>query len=204
MTAVQPVRSEVRRAAVQDRSAIAAVLAAAFHADPVFEWVLPDPARRAAVLPRFFALTVDALAHHDDTWTTGRPVLGAALWVPSGQPAVPEDEAAGFGAALVEVAGRDGERMLEVVALLDEHHPADPHEYLWFLGVTPQAQGRGIGSALMGPVFDRADPAGEPAYLEATSARSKALYERHGFVAQAPISVPGGPPIWPMWRRSVS
>jgi ribosomal protein S18 acetylase RimI-like enzyme len=179
------------------------VLAAAFSADPVFEWIFPDPARRATAVPRFFALTVDALAHHDDTWTNGPHVRGAALWVPFGQPAVPEDRADEFGAALIESAGRDGQRMLDVVALLDEHHPAEPHEYLWFLGVAPQAQGRGIGSALMAPVLDRADAAGAPAYLEATSARSKALYERHGFVAEAPISVGGCPPLWPMWRRPV-
>jgi GNAT superfamily N-acetyltransferase len=64
----------------------------------------------------------------------------------------------------------------------------------------PAAQGHGIGSALTAPVLERADRAGAPAYLEATSARNKALYERHGFRASAPISATGGPPLWPMWR----
>ena len=52
----------------------------------------------------------------------------------------------------------------------------------------------------MAPVLERADRAGHPAYLEATSARNKALYERHGFHAAAPFAVAGGPPMWPMWR----
>ena len=66
--------------------------------------------------------------------------------------------------------------------------------------MVPAAQGRGLGSALMAPVLERADRAGHPAYLEATSARNKALYERHGFHAAAPFAVARGPPVWPMWR----
>lgn len=89
----------------------------------------------------------------------------------------------------------------EYPLLLDEHHPQDPHEYLWFLGVVPAAQGHGIGSALMAPVLERADRAGAPAYLEATSPRNRALYERHGFEPGPAIAVGAGPPMWPMWRR---
>jgi GNAT superfamily N-acetyltransferase len=94
----------------------------------------------------------------------------------------------------------DHTKVTELIALLDAHHPHEPHEYLWFVGVVPAARGRGIGSALMAPVLQRADRAGVPAYLEATSPRNKALYERHGFRATAPITVGGTPPIWPMYR----
>jgi GNAT superfamily N-acetyltransferase len=64
----------------------------------------------------------------------------------------------------------------------------------------PTAQGRGLGSALMTLVLERADEAGHPAYLKATSLRSRALYERPGFRAGTPFAVAGGPPLWPMWR----
>lgn len=201
MTIVQSTRTAVRRAAAADRDAVSSALAAAFHDDPVFSWIFPDPARRGPLTRSFFDLTVDALARHDDSWTTCAGIAGAALWVPHGRPAMADDDAERFAATLAGLAGPDAERLLEVMALLDDHHPAVPHEYLWFLGVVPAAQGRGIGSELMRPVLARADQAGSPAYLEATSPRSKALYERHGFVATAPIAVAGGPPLWPMWRR---
>lgn len=201
MTSVRSTRTGVRKAGAADRDAVVSALAAAFEDDPVFAWIFPDLARRALLNRSFFELTVDVLAPHDDAWTSGDGVSGAALWVPYGRPALSEDDGERFAGALAELAGPDAGRMLETVALLDEHHPAGPHEYLWFLGVVPQAQGTGIGSALMAPVLERADRAGVPAYLEATSARSKTLYERHGFVATAPIAVAGGPSLWPMWRR---
>ena len=50
-----------------------------------------------------------------------------------------------------------------------------------FLGVDPSQQGRGLGSKLLKVALDRADAAGQWAYLEATNERNAELYKRHGF-----------------------
>jgi GNAT superfamily N-acetyltransferase len=192
--------TSVRKATSTDTASVSAALAAAFQDDPVFRWIAPDDDRRAVMNREFFDLVVDVLAPQDDTWTTTGSPTGAALWVPYGHPAMSEERGEQFLAELVELCGPYANRMTQVVALLDDHHPHEPHEYLWFLGVVPAAQGRGIGSGLMAPVLERADRAGLPAYLEATSPRSKVLYERHGFRATEAITIAGAPPIWPMHR----
>lgn len=201
MIATDVAGTTVRRAGADDHIAIGAALAEAFHDDPVFGWVLPDDAHRAVAIRRFFDLVVTELAVHDDAWTTGPDVTGAALWVPYGRDPISAERAEEFAGDLAELAGPYADRMLEVVGLLDEHHPHEPHEYLWFLGVLPSAQGRSIGGALLRPVLDRADRAGVPAYLEATSPRNRVLYERYGFRARSPIAAAGGPPLWPMVRE---
>ncbi|GAA4675603.1 GNAT family N-acetyltransferase [Pseudonocardia yuanmonensis] len=190
----------VRRAGRSEHAAVAATLAAAFVDDPIFAWIHPDPADRADRTLFFFERAVEVLAQHDDIWAAGPDVAGAALWVPHGSAPMSDEEGEAFGGALAERAGADAERLFALMTVMEEHHPHEPHEYLWFLGVRPDEQGRGIGSATMAPVLARADRAGHRAYLEATSLRSKALYERHGFVAEAPISAAGSPPLWPMWR----
>ena len=203
MTTIAPgIRHDVRKVRADDRAAVSAALAAAFYDDPVFAWIHPDPGDRAAKVRFFFDLAVEALAQHDDIWSAGPGVSGAALWVPYGQPPMADEQAEAFGVALGERAGQDAERLFELMALMEEQHPHEPHAYLWFLGVVPRAQGCGIGSALMAPVLDQVDRLGAPAYLEATSTRSKALYERHGFVASASFAASGGPPLWPMWREA--
>jgi GNAT superfamily N-acetyltransferase len=200
MTTVAPSRPGARKATPSDTGAVSSALAAAFHDDPVFGWIWPDEAGRGNAARAFFDVVVDALAVHDDTWTTSAGITGAALWVPHGSPPMSDERAEQFVGELVAIAGPRADRALALVAAMDEQHPQAPHEYLWFLGVVPAAQGRGVGSALIAPVIDRADREGHPAYLEATSARSKVLYERHGFVAGAPFSAADGPPLWPMWR----
>jgi predicted N-acetyltransferase YhbS len=66
--------------------------------------------------------------------------------------------------------------------------------------VVPERQGEGIGARLMAPGLERRDREGAAAYLEATSDRNRALYERHGFRAQGAIPLPNGPTLWRMWR----
>ncbi|MCV2489264.1 GNAT family N-acetyltransferase [Geodermatophilus sp. YIM 151500] len=200
MTILHALGTDVRRAGPGDTAAVGSVLAAAFTDDPVFRWLVPDAGVRAATNREFFHVLVDLLASHDDTWTTAVGVHGAALWVPYGHEAMSEEAGAGFAARLSELFHPHADRVEQVIAAMERVHPTEPHEYLWFLGVAPDVQGRGIGSSLLAPVLERADRCGHPAYLEATSPRSRALYERHGFVAATPIAAPGGPPLWPMWR----
>jgi ribosomal protein S18 acetylase RimI-like enzyme len=84
---------------------------------------------------------------------------------------------------------------------MGEHHPTEPHWYLPYIGVDPTRQGQGHGSALLERGLSRCARDGLPAYLEASSPRNRALYERHGFQAFAEIQVADSPPLWPMWRN---
>ena len=54
----------------------------------------------------------------------------------------------------------------------------------------------------MHPALETLDAEGIPAYLEASTVRSRALYERHGFEVTGEFNLPsGGPPLWQMWRE---
>jgi ribosomal protein S18 acetylase RimI-like enzyme len=84
---------------------------------------------------------------------------------------------------------------------IERRHPETAHWYLSELGVRPQSQGRGLGSRLMFEMLARCDRERVPAYLESSTERSRALYERHGFQTTEVIRMPrGGPPLWLMWR----
>ena len=87
-----------------------------------------------------------------------------------------------------------------LTTLMEENHPHEPHLYLWFAGVHASRQGQGWGGRLLESRLTRADEQALPAYLEATSARNRALYERHGFEVVGELSVDGSPTMWPMWR----
>jgi GNAT superfamily N-acetyltransferase len=187
----------VRTAGPADVPDCGHVLASAFVDDPVFRWCIPEGARRDDLLPQFFALVTTALVGYDEVHIAAG---GVALWVPAGQAAVPASEAEAFGEALEALVGADAERTFAIVDLLESNHPTEPHHYLWFLGVEPAAQGRGIGSGLLSWMLDRGDREGTPAYLEATSPANRRLYERHGFEVVNELSVAGSPPLWPMWR----
>jgi len=108
-----------------------------------------------------------------------------------------------FSALTTALDPRSAPRFLRLLALVESKHPGErPHWYLPALGVEPRSQGRGLGSRLMFPVLERCDLQGLPAYLEASSPRNRALYERHGFEVSEELRLPGdGPPLWLMWRE---
>jgi GNAT superfamily N-acetyltransferase len=74
------------------------------------------------------------------------------------------------------------------------------HYYVRDVGVLPSRQGQGLGSALLRPTLERCDREGLPAYLEASSERSAALYERLGFRITRELRIGGSPPLWLMLR----
>jgi GNAT superfamily N-acetyltransferase len=192
--------AQVRKASAGDGPRIASTLARAFFDDPVFRFASPDDDRRREMLPSFFSLYTEAFQRHDEIYAA-RDVAGAALWAPPGKLPVSEEDAEEFGQRLEDLSGADAERMFELGKLFDEHHPPGSYYYLQFMGVEPESQGRGIGSAVMAPVLERCDRDGLRAYLDATSARNRRLYERHGFRASGEFAPGGGPPLWPMWRE---
>jgi ribosomal protein S18 acetylase RimI-like enzyme len=191
---------EIRTASIHDVARIAAALSRAFFDDPVIVWAIPERERREAVLPGVFTIFTAAFQRHGHVYRTADGTA-AALWVPPGVDAVADDEAESFGAALAEICGADAARMFAISSLLDENHPHDPVWYLNFVGVEPAGQGRGLGSALLEHVLTIADREHASAYLDATTTRNRALYERHGFAVTGELVVPGGPTLWPMWRE---
>ncbi|HKP18424.1 MAG TPA: GNAT family N-acetyltransferase [Gaiellaceae bacterium] len=191
---------DVRRAVAADADTLTTVLARAFFDDPVMRWAIPSDDRRREIDGPLFELFVRAYLPLGETYSAASGG-GAALWAPPGGEAVPADDAEAFAAKIEQIAGPDATRLFELIGLMEEHHPHEPLYYLQLLGVDPGLQGRGIGSALLDRVLARADRESLPAYLEATSGLNRKLYEKHGFVATAEVTLPGGPPFYSMWRE---
>lgn len=192
-------QTAVRKAETNDRTATSAVLTAGFFDDPVTNWLVPERDRRPAIMPPVFGLYFDTFQPHGETYLT-EDGLGTALWLPPDRELIPPDQLEDFGRRTEEAAGPYTPRLFELGEFFEAHAPAEPHWHLQLFAVVPGYQGRGIGSTLLTHVLRRLDRDGEPAYLEATTLRNRALYERHGFECRGEIVLPDGPTMWQMWR----
>ena len=190
----------LRQAGYGDIRQLAGVLAAAFHDDPVFVWLLPGQAQRPARLWRFFALEMRAAGLARGTVQTTTSLAGAAISLPPGQWHQPWPAQLRHGPGYLRSFGARLPRAAWLLSRAESRHPQQPHHYFPFIGVAPDQQGQGIGSVLMGPTLARCDQAGLPAYLEASSERNAALYHRLGFELTGELHYGGSQPLRLMLR----
>jgi ribosomal protein S18 acetylase RimI-like enzyme len=192
----------VRRATAADVPALARSLARAFHDDPIARWSCRPDALRPRLLERFYRIRLRQLLRHDEVWT--EPGLaGGALWLPPQQWRTTVREDAELARVLLHP------RLLPRLPLvvhgvtgIERRHPAQPpHWYLAVLGTDPDAQGQGLGSALLRPLLERCDEDGVGAYLESSKEANIAFYARHGFRVTRVVRLPRGPQAWLMWRE---
>lgn len=72
-------------------------------------------------------------------------------------------------------------KVLSREKMLKVHHPKDPFYYLWFIGVFPEFQNKGIGSLFFEEVLDMSDNNKRPIYLETSVLRNVPWYQKYGF-----------------------
>ncbi|GAB3142309.1 GNAT family N-acetyltransferase [Micromonospora sonneratiae] len=191
----------VRQATEADLDELTAVLATAFLTDPVSEWIFPEADERARLHPAFFRPFVE-FAMADGLIDTTDDHTGVALWLDVRTDAATEPDDQLTQRLETLIGGAATKRFMVLDGLMTMHHPHHAnHQYLPFIAVHPDRQGGGIGAALLRHRFARLDEAGVPAYLEASSLRSAALYQRLGF-SRLPftLDLPDGPSLYPMWR----
>ncbi len=74
---------------------------------------------------------------------------------------------------------KDAISVLKRASLISKFYPDSPYIYLWFIGVKPAEQGKGLGANLLKQIIE--DSEGKPIYLETSTMRSFPFYEKYGF-----------------------
>jgi ribosomal protein S18 acetylase RimI-like enzyme len=184
------------------RRRVIETLSLAFADDPAMTFLKPDPASRRRMLPKFFRHM-----YREDrklgSVTRSPGGEAACLWRAPGRHK--EQLYGGFltTLAFLRVLGFAALRGSTIGAAMAKHHPRDPHWYLRFIGVRPEAQGKGWGSVALNHGIARAEADGLPIYLETATPENVALYQRFGFKIIDEWDIAGGGPhFWGMWREA--
>ena len=186
----------VRIATAQDGPALAESLARAFEDDPMTLYAHPRRSTRRRRLRFWFAGRLGTLLDEELVFCDEER-RGAALWAAPDRWELPAREVL----RSLRLANRRLPQLLVGFRRVESRHPTEPHFYLAVLGVEPGTQRRGLGSRLLEPMLGRCDTEGVPAYLESSKERNVPFYERHGFRVTDEVRMPGGPPLWLMWRE---
>ena len=188
-----------------DVQAAVELAARAFHDDPLFVHLHPDPTRRQrefaaehAVYLRRIYLPVGL---SEGAYVDGQ-LAGMALWLPpEAQKGLTWREWLCIPTLLRTVGLKRTRFMIREYSGFDKAWPSGKlFHYLGLIAVDPDAQGQGVGSALLRAGTERADRDGLGIYLETGTEANLAFYQRHGFDILQEIHLPTAPMHWAMWR----
>ena len=188
---------EIRSATSDEIPRAVAAIVAAFISDPPARFAWPSPHDYLSAMPVATGEFAGSSFQHGTAYVSA-DFCGAALWLPPGvEP---------NGRALEKVF-RDTARpehmddLLGTFEKMEQSHPREAHWYLPQIGVEPNAQGKGIGAALMRHALARCDQERALAYLEASKPQNIPFYQRHGFEVIGEIQVGSAPLVTPMLRK---
>lgn len=97
---------------------------------------------------------------------------------------------AGLGPILGELSGDRAAVSQAADAVMAPHRPKEPGWFLETVATSPEAQGKGLGSAVLIPGIQEAGRAECPAFLETSSEANVRFYERLGFQVTADVQLP--------------
>lgn len=191
-------------------AATVAALVDSLRYDPFYakitEEFADNEALRRQALARYFDYSMSEGARMGRLVVWPDEAIGAAVWLMPAQSSVYETEAkakAGFLAAALGATGAAAYR--RIIDFMRPRAAAAVAESAWYLsivGVTPAAQGQGMGRRLIEPTLADADEAGVDCYLETFDSRNPAFYQRLGFSAVASHSEPVTGATYVIMRRN--
>ena len=195
----------IRRAEYSESPTLALTLAAAFDEDLVARFCIRTDGRHDWAMQMGFQRALDLYRPYGFTFVANDGE-GVALWARHDQWRLTFWQECSLIPLYMRVCGISRfMRLIRGFDALKSNHPAEPHYYLYLLGVRPDRQSHGLGSALLRTMLERCDREQMPAYLEASSPRNIPLYLRHGFQVIREFQFgPGGPPLAAMWREPVA
>lgn len=189
----------------------AKMMADTFFNDPLACYLIPSDLHRLEILEKTWTKTLKNDFLHGHVYSSyqnncsNSQLIGIASWIPPNTKSLSLLQSLPL---IVEVSLKSGwictRRFFAAFAKTDAYRYRDcpiPHWYLGGLAVSPNTQGKGIGSLLLQPVLQQADRQCEICYLFTSTARAVKFYQRHGFVVREELRVLNdAPPLWMMMR----
>ncbi|HWL69684.1 MAG TPA: GNAT family N-acetyltransferase [Geminicoccus sp.] len=174
-----------RRLEPADIDWAAVVAVRSFLHDPGMAWVLPD----ADVRRRLGVALATALIRYaccDGLVEVDAGGRGLAIWFPPNtqppqEPVLRQSGMWDVPRMIGDTAWARIRSLMSDLAVLHATRSAEPHWYLSLLGVDPDFQCQGIGTALMRAQLTCTDAAGLPCYLLTPTAGNVRFYEGRGF-----------------------
>nr|WP_298935501.1 GNAT family N-acetyltransferase [uncultured Dyadobacter sp.] len=168
----------MKNASQSDKELVISILSKAFKTNKSVEYILKDTsdARLRALMEYSF----------DTCMASGKVMLSddrqacALISYPDQKKSTLKSTIADIKLILNGVGIGNISKVLDREKKIAANYPKKEIYYLWYIGVLPESQGRGLGGRLLSEIIDDAKSMERPIYLETSTTENLRFYERYG------------------------
>lgn len=171
----------MRKATSFDKSLILNILARSFDDNKSVNYVVKQDQRRVERIRELMDYSFNMCHTFGEVWISDDAQASALIIFPDMKRFSFRTLLWDFKLALSVIGIDRVSAVLKREAMIKSNHPASPIAYLWFIGVNPQTQGKGIGSTFIQEVIRECEKKQRPIYLETSMERNLPFYKKFGF-----------------------
>jgi GNAT superfamily N-acetyltransferase len=171
----------MRRATVNDRQLVIDILKKSFDDNKSVNYVVKQDQKRKDRIQGLMEYSFDVCNAFGEVWTSEDLQACALILFPDKKRTSLKTILWDLKLALSVIGVDRVSAVLRRESMIKSHHPKQPFAYLWFIGVNPSKQNKGIGSAFIKEVIHKCEKQERPIYLETSVERNLPFYKKFGF-----------------------
>jgi ribosomal protein S18 acetylase RimI-like enzyme len=171
----------MKKASYNDKGLIVDILSKSFDDNLSVNYIIKQDGKRAKRIRALMDYSFEICTAFGDVFISDDNKACALIVYPDKKKATLKSTLLDIKLILQAVGLRKVSKTLKREKLISSIQPKIPMSYLWFIGVDPIAQGRGIGSTLLREIIDYSNNNNRPIYLETSTVKNLPWYEKSGF-----------------------
>lgn len=171
----------MRIATSNDRKIVTDILTQAFDDNKSVNFVVKQDHLRVKRIRNLMEYSFNLCLTFGEVWITDDNQACALILFPDRQKTSFQTILWNAKLALSSIGLERVGRVLKREKAIKTHHPKEPICYLWFIGVTKNSQGKGLGTELMKRVLLKCAEKKRPVYLETSTESNLPFYTKFGF-----------------------
>lgn len=171
----------MRKAVKSDEKLVVNILSDAFDTNKSVNYVVHQDELRHTRIRRLMAYSFNLCIQFGEVWISDDNLACALLLLPDTKRFTLHSLLWDVKLALSVIGLKRISVVLKRESMIKSLHPKIPICHLWFIGVKPVMQGKGIGGTLIRDVIRECEGKNRPIYLETSVDRNLPWYKSFGF-----------------------
>lgn len=171
----------MKKAEKNDKPLVIEILAKSFNSNSSVNYIIKQDSKREKRIRALMDYSFEVCSAFGDVFLSDDKKACALIVYPDKKKATLKSILLDIKLIFQAVGLGNISKTLKREKLITTIQPKVSMSYLWFIGVDPLTQGRGIGSKMLQEIIDYSNSNNRPIYLETSTVKNLPWYEKFGF-----------------------